>query len=90
MVAAYGDLLNASLGRVQAQVTSSVPLSTVQRSRLQDSLKAMLNKDVVLETTEDPDIIGGVVVRVGDQIIDGSVRTRLEALKERLEHESLA
>jgi F-type H+-transporting ATPase subunit delta len=50
----------------------------------------MLDKDVALEMDVDADIIGGMVIRVGDQVIDGSVRTRLETLKHRLEHESLA
>ena len=50
----------------------------------------MLDKEVVLDVREDASIIGGALVRVGDQIIDGSVRTRLQALKHRLERESLA
>ena len=50
----------------------------------------MLEQEVVLETAEDASIIGGIVVRVGDRIIDGSVRTRLEALRRRLQQESLA
>jgi F-type H+-transporting ATPase subunit delta len=90
LITAYGELLNASLGRVQAQVTSSVPLSSEQQTRLRETLRKMLDKDVALEMDVDADIIGGMVIRVGDQVIDGSVRTRLETLKHRLEHESLA
>lgn len=86
---AYNALLNVSLGRVRAQVTTATPLSADQQKRLSDSLGKSLNKDVVLETNEDPEIIGGVLVRVGDQIIDGSVRTKLASLKQRLAHESL-
>ena len=44
----------------------------------------------MLDPREDPEIIGGLVVRVGDQIIDGSVRSKLVALKQRLANESLA
>jgi F-type H+-transporting ATPase subunit delta len=90
LITAYGELLNTSLGRVQAQVTSSVPLSDEQQTRLREMLRKMLDKDVELEAKVDTDTIGGMVIRVGDQVIDGSVRTRLEALKQRLEHESLA
>lgn len=90
IVSEYGALLNAHLGRVQAQVTSAAPVSQEQRDRLSRSLAAMLEQEVVLEMTEDPSIIGGIVVRVGDRIIDGSVRTRLEALRRRLEQGSLA
>jgi len=90
LITAYGELLNASLGRVQAQVTSSVSLSPEQQTHLRETLRKMLDKDVALEMDVDADIIGGMVIRVGDQVIDGSVRTRLETLKHRLEHESLA
>ena len=85
----YGELLNVMLGRVRAQVTTATPLSAAQQKRLSDSLGASLQKDVLLETNEDPEIIGGVLVRVGDQIIDGSVRTKLAALKQQLAHGAL-
>ena len=71
-------------------MTAATDVSAEQRQRLTESLSAMLNKDVVLEVREDPSIIGGAMVHVGDQIIDGSVRTRLQVLKQRLERESLA
>jgi F-type H+-transporting ATPase subunit delta len=87
---AYGDLLNERLGRVRADVTTASTLSAEQQTRLQESLGSMLAKEVMLDTHEDPDIIGGVIVRVGDQIIDGSVRTRLIGLRQRLERGSLA
>ena len=86
---AYNELLNVSLGRVRAEVTTATPLSAEQQKRLSDSLGASLQKTVVLETREDPEIIGGVLVRVGDQIIDGSVRTKLASLKQELASGSL-
>jgi F-type H+-transporting ATPase subunit delta len=85
----YGELLNVSLGRIRAQVTTAQPMSAAQLKRLSDSLGASLNKEVLLEAREDPEIIGGVLVRVGDQIIDGSVRTKLVSLKQQLAHGSL-
>ena len=84
----YSELLNQSLGRARATVTTATPLSDEQRARLRESLGVMLDREIVVEANEDPEIIGGVVVRVGDQIIDGSVRTRLVALRQRLERES--
>jgi F-type H+-transporting ATPase subunit delta len=85
----YESLLNVRLGRVSAMVTTAAPISDAQQQRLRESLGTSLQKTVVLETREDPEIIGGVLVRVGDQIIDGSVRSKLLALKQRLAHESL-
>jgi F-type H+-transporting ATPase subunit delta len=64
-------------------------MSAAQLKRLSDSLGASLNKEVLLEAQEDAEIIGGVLVRVGDQIIDGSVRTKLALLKQQLAHGSL-
>jgi F-type H+-transporting ATPase subunit delta len=89
VVAEYEALLNVRLGRVSAVVTTAAPISDAQQQRLRESLGASLQKTVVLETREDPEIIGGMLVRVGDQIIDGSVRSKLLALKQRLAHESL-
>jgi F-type H+-transporting ATPase subunit delta len=86
---AYSDLLNVSLGRIKAEVTTATAMSPEQQKRLGDSLGASLKKEVVLETRQDPEIIGGVLVRVGDQIIDGSVRTKLASLKQNLASGSL-
>ena len=84
VVREYRRLLNESLGRAQAVVTTAAPLSAEQRGRLAASLGAMLDKEVVLDEREDPEVIGGIVVRVGDQIIDGSARARLEGLRQSL------
>ena len=84
IVTAYGEFLNESLGRAQAQVTSAVALAPEQQTRLSGLLHQMLDKEVVLEVREDPEIIGGVIVRVGDQVIDGSIRTRLALMRQRL------
>ena len=80
----YRSLLNASLGRVQAAVTSAVAMGPEQQERLRQQMARLLEQDVALETTVDPEIIGGVVVRVGDQVLDGSVRGRLEAMRVQL------
>ena len=84
VVSEYGRLLNESLGRVQAEVRSAVPVSAEQQSALTAWLGTALNKEVILDVQEDSDIIGGIVVRVGDQIIDGSVRSRLNDLRQSL------
>jgi F-type H+-transporting ATPase subunit delta len=56
---------------------------------LQEILGEMLQKKVVLEVKVDPEIMGGIVVRVGDQVIDGSVRMRLLGLRQRLAQQAI-
>ena len=84
LIDAYSALLNQSLGRVQAAVISAIALSDQQESHLQTLLSQTMEREVVLEVREEPEIIGGLVVRVGDQVVDGSIRTRLRSLRQRL------
>lgn len=90
IVSAYGALLNESAGRIQASVATAASLSDRQRTRLTAWLSAALEKVVALDVRTAPEIIGGMIVRVGDQVIDGSVRSRLDALRRQLAHGSLA
>lgn len=89
IVEEYGELLNQAMGRVKARVTSATAMTSAQERKLRETLGSALQKEIVLETQQDPDIIGGLVVRVGDQIIDGSVRTKLATMKQRLVQGSL-
>ena len=84
VVAAYSSLLNERLGRLQAIATSAVTLTGEQHARLGDLLRQVLGKEVLLELQEDSGLIGGVVVKMGDQVVDGSVRTRLQQLRRQL------
>ncbi len=67
-----------------ARVTSAVPMTEEEQAALRAKMKARFGDDLDFHFTVDPAILGGVVVRVGDQIIDGSVAGRLGALKESL------
>jgi F-type H+-transporting ATPase subunit delta len=67
-----------------AEVRSAVPLTDDQRARLSAALANATGQQVNLKTIVDPSIIGGIVATVGDTVIDGSVRTRVEQLKSRL------
>jgi len=84
IAAAYRELLNRTRGIVTAQVTTAVPLSDEQRVLLAERLGDYVGRQVHLETSVDPSIMGGVVARIGDLLLDGSVRGRLEALRRRL------
>jgi F-type H+-transporting ATPase subunit delta len=80
----YHNLLDAAEGRVHARVTVSREYSDAAREALKASLTNALKKTVVAHVTVDPRILGGVVVRVGDTVMDGSVRRRLSKLRDTL------
>jgi F-type H+-transporting ATPase subunit delta len=65
-----------------AEVRSAIPLSQEQQSRLADALGKATGKKVSVKVVIDPTVLGGLVARVGDTVIDGSVRSRLEQMKE--------
>jgi len=81
---AYRDLTDAHVGRVRAEVTSAQELSPATLDRVRRSLEQRTGKKVIIKSTVDPELIGGVVARVGDLVLDGSVRTQLEDLRTRL------
>lgn len=68
-------------GVLRARVTSATPLNDAYVARLTQALEARFKKKVVVQRDVDPTLIAGVVTRVGDTIIDGSVRSRLDELK---------
>jgi F-type H+-transporting ATPase subunit delta len=80
----YGDLVNKRLGRVQAAVTTAVPLARDLNERLRRRMAEVLGKTVLLEPRVDPAILGGVVVQVDSTVYDGSLRTQLSRLREHL------
>ena len=80
----YGKLVDQQHGREQAHVTSAVPLEAGHRERLARYLGELVGKEIELTTTVDPSILGGLVARVGDRLVDGSVRTRLRGLRKSL------
>ena len=81
----YRRLLDAHMGREQVQVSSAVPLEDSEQKNISDFLSGLIHKEVVMETRVDPSILGGLVIRVGDRLIDGSTRTRLAEMGKRLQ-----
>ncbi|MFV0443576.1 MAG: ATP synthase F1 subunit delta [Planctomycetaceae bacterium] len=71
-------------GKRRVQITSPQPLSETQLGQIRDRLKAALPYEPVLLTETDESLLGGLVIRVGDTIFDGSLRTRLKDLRVRL------
>ena len=80
----YADALNRREGRVSAQAVSAVPLAEAQRAALAQALGSAVGRNVELEARVDPAVLGGVRVTVGGRTYDGTVRSRLAALRERL------
>jgi F-type H+-transporting ATPase subunit delta len=79
MIDAYDAIVAAHRGEVTAKVTSAHPLSAAQLGELAANLKTRVGRDVSIATTVDPAILGGLVVQLGSQLIDGSIRTRLNS-----------
>lgn len=80
IVRAFAAIAAATRGEVKAEVTSAHPLSDAQMKALAAKLKAREGKDVKLTATVDPEILGGLIVRIGSTQIDSSIRTRLNTL----------
>lgn len=79
--AAYRDLADVAAGRVRVHVATAVPLAEDQRQNLLASLKTKLRRDIVLETEVKPELIGGLVIEVGDRVYEGSVHGMLQRLR---------
>ncbi len=80
----YQHLADEMENLKRARIKSAVPLDEGMQERLQKALEKMTKSKVVMEFEEDPGIIGGVVAMVGDLVLDGSVRTQLDAIRESL------
>lgn len=67
-----------------AEVTTAAPMDDAQLNLVKKALEQRTGKTIIMQTRIDPTILGGIVARVGDQVIDGSVRYRLSALQQQL------
>jgi F-type H+-transporting ATPase subunit delta len=81
---AYREMRDQRARRVRVQVQSAVPLPDDQRDRLHQELREAFKLEPILETGVDPDLLGGLVVRVGDWVYDASVRTQLDLIRNQL------
>ena len=80
----FVELAAGERQREFAEVRSALPLDAKQQKRLADALGKATGKHVEVKVIVDPSVLGGIVARVGDVVIDGTVRHRLEQLKEQL------
>lgn len=84
IVAEYERMADAHQGLEHANVTTAIPLDNEDKRKLTEHLASIAEKQIVVTADVDPAIIGGFVARIGDKLIDGSTRAKLEALKKRL------
>jgi F-type H+-transporting ATPase subunit delta len=80
IIRAFRQLASRYRGETTAEVTSAHPLSDEQVDALKQQLRTRVGRDVSIDLSVDPQILGGLVVRIGSQMIDSSIRTRLNAL----------
>ncbi|WP_420822421.1 F0F1 ATP synthase subunit delta [Sphingosinithalassobacter portus] len=76
----YRRLAAAHRGETNAEVVSAHPLTDDQVAALKDQLRARVGRDVTLDLSVDPALLGGLIVKIGSQMIDSSIRTRLNSL----------
>ena len=84
ILSAAKELQDERAKRIRVLVRSAVPLADEQANRLRQQLRETLKLDPVLQMAVDPELLGGVVVRVGDWLYDASVRARLESIRNQL------
>jgi F-type H+-transporting ATPase subunit delta len=80
----YRDLVDEVEGRIHAQVTLARDVDDEQRAEIARQLSHTLGKTVVPQVRINPNILGGIIVRIGDRVMDGSVRRRLGILRSRM------
>ena len=80
----FQEMLYAHQGVERAEVVSAVSLTGEQQQQVTQMLTELSGKDVRLTTRVDPEILGGLVIRVGDKVMDGSARTRLQNMRREL------
>ena len=85
----YRDMLDAHRGIERANVTTAVPLDDEDKQKVEARLGAISGKKVLVTQNLDANMMGGVVARMGGKLLDGSVRTRLASLKQRISNNQI-
>jgi F-type H+-transporting ATPase subunit delta len=80
----YNRLYDNLNGSVKAQITTAVSLDDIEKLKVSQRLERMTGKRVILEAEIDPAIIGGIIIRIGDKLIDGSLRRKLELMNKKM------
>ena len=87
MIIAFQEAIRQREGITEAQISSAVELNATQKAEMESTLERMTGKRVEAKFSLEPQLLGGAVVRVGDTVYDGSLRSRLSELRTRLASE---
>ena len=87
---AYTELLDQHLGRQRVEVTSAVQMDDAEIERVTSFVAQLVRREVVVTTKVDESILGGVVIQIGDRLLDGSTQARLNRLREQLHSDASA
>lgn len=90
IVASFDALVQESFGRVEVDVFTTSPISPEQLKAIRERLGAILSKEVIVHPYTDASMLGGVRLRIGDQLVDGSLATRLHKMRTALSTHGLA
>ena len=83
VVAAYDAIVQERFGRIEVDVFTPAPADADQLGSIKERLGSLLSKEIVLHPYTDEKMIGGIKLRIGDQLIDGSVETQIRRLRDR-------
>jgi F-type H+-transporting ATPase subunit delta len=86
----FEQVVDRRLNRIRVYVTSAHPLTVENMDRLKAALNKILEKTILIDTEVDESLIGGIMLRIGDQVADDTIRNRLEILKRMIEKEEVA
>ena len=86
----FEHVVDRRLNRTRVHVTSAHPLTEANTDRLKTALNKILGKTILIDTEVDESLIGGIMLRIGDQVADDTIRNRLEILKRTIENEEVA
>ncbi|MDR3441096.1 F0F1 ATP synthase subunit delta [Telmatospirillum sp.] len=81
MIAAYLARLASKRGEVTAEVASAIPLASAQIGAIEAALKKVVGSNVTVDAIVDPGLLGGLVVKIGSRMVDGSLKTKLQHLQ---------
>jgi F-type H+-transporting ATPase subunit delta len=80
----FTELQDQMEGRQRVEVTTAVPLEPAEIERITEFVGGLIGREVVVTSRVDEEILGGLVIQIGDRLLDGSARARLDGLRERL------